>query len=139
MIYVNMTIPVTILDLCSRYNVRKFINTGTFFEYDLDTFEFSENNSDSAYNLYASTKLSFINTIEFYVKNFPLSVITLRLFSPYGPGEDKKIISLIIDALILNKELSLQDISPELHFTFVSDIARAFILTLKYMDGTDSF
>jgi nucleoside-diphosphate-sugar epimerase len=83
MIYSNITLPTKILELCLLYKVKKFINTGTFFEYDLSVSEFTENTREQAYNLYASLKLAFSNILGYYADAHQMNIVTLRIFSPY--------------------------------------------------------
>lgn len=83
MAYANITLPTKILELCILYNIKKFINTGTFFEYDLSVSEFTENSREQAYNLYASMKLAFNSILVYYSNFYNMNIITLRIFSPY--------------------------------------------------------
>ncbi len=83
MIYANITLPTKILELCALHNVKKIINTGTFFEYDLSASEFTENTREQAHNLYASMKLAFNNILGHYSNVHDINIVTLRIFSPY--------------------------------------------------------
>lgn len=133
MMYANIILPTNLLELCAKYWVKKFINTWTFFEYDLATPDFSEKTREMPFNLYASTKLAFMQLVDYYVRTAGIDAITLRLFSPYWPRDNIKVIPLIIEAFQNKREISLQDISSELHFTFATDIASAYILARDYL------
>jgi UDP-glucose 4-epimerase len=138
MIYANITLPTKILELCKQYSVKNFINTGTFFEYDLTVSEFTEATQEQAYNLYASMKIAFNSILRFYVKVHHMNIVTLRIFSPYWPKDNTKIIPILIQWLLHDREVSLQDTSSILHFTYVSDIVEAYMSTIKYLSTNTS-
>lgn len=138
MIYANITLPTKILELCAINNVKKFINTGTFFEYDLSVSEFTENTIEKAYNLYASLKLAFWQILQYYSSNHGMNIVTLRVFSPYWPKDNIKIIPILIRWILDNREVSLQDTSQVLHFTYVVDIINSYMATIDYLQDMNS-
>ena len=106
MIRSNILFPVQLLELALKFDVRSFINTGTFFEYAHDSLPIHENSNEKPYNFYATTKIAFENILKSYSKN-GFKSITLKLFSPYGPFDnEEKIIPLLIKHAIKEKENS---------------------------------
>ena len=106
MINTNIAFWTYLCDISVKYWIKYFINTWTFFEYAHYKNKkniITEKTKEKAYNLYASTKIAFNNIIKYYTENYDFKSVTLRLFSPYWPNDNDKIIPL----LIKNKKLSL--------------------------------
>ncbi len=133
MVYSNITFPTKLLDLCSKYNVKYFVNTGTFFEYDITRLPVKEEERKKPFNLYSSTKISFEDVIRFYSDK--LKIITLRIFSPYGEKDNEyKLIPTLIRKAVKNEEIHLSEGFQKLDFVYVKDIADAYIKALKSME-----
>jgi dTDP-glucose 4,6-dehydratase len=62
-----------------------------------------------------------------------MNIVTLRIFSPYWPKDNIKIIPILIGWLLHHREISLQDTSQVLHFTYISDIVDAYMATISYI------
>jgi len=129
----NITFPSHLLELSKIYNIKGFINTGTFFEYDQQQTHFNERTKIQPYNFYAKTKLMFQDALEAYSKDF--NSTTLKLFSPYGPMDNNKVIPYIISSIIKDKEIILSNPNESCDFTFVEDITSAFIKTLDKLNS----
>lgn len=138
MIRVNIELPTKILQLCISYKVWFFINTGSFFEYDFSDAPLSENSREKAFNLYAATKISFQNILKFYSENYNIKTLTLRLFSPYGPRDNIKFIPTVIEKLHDWTKMYVENKFQKLHFTYVTDIIEAYILSIKYLQQTNN-
>ena len=78
-------------------------------------------------------KLSFNAILSYYAKMHSMSIVTLRIFSPYWPKDNIKIIPILIGWLLHDGEVTLQDTSQVLHFTYVSDIVDAYISSIEYL------
>ena len=140
MIKTNIEFPTKILDEMVKRNVQYFINTGTFFEYPLDGSYIDEFVKKRPYNLYASTKLAFEEVLNYY-SNKGIKKISLKLFSPYGPRDNPKLITSVCRSLVNNQEIDVGKGDQELSWTYVKDIADAYIIGLDYVKNTnyDSF
>jgi len=131
---VNVTFPTEILDLCCKYNVKHFLNTGSFFEYKFDSQEpLSEISEIEPYNLYAATKISFENNLKYYTKNNNLNAITLRLFAPYGEKDNPKLIDFLIKSAMKGEKVTMTKGEQQWSFTYVEDIAMAYLKALEYI------
>lgn len=139
MIDTNIRLWTYLSQFAIKYWVKYFINTWTFFEYrhhqDIENI-LSEDSEESPFNLYASTKLSFNNILKYYTDNSNLKVITLRLFSPYWPDDNVKIIPLLIRNIISSwvEELKLSGWEQKLSFTYVDDIINAYLKCLENIE-----
>lgn len=137
MIDSNVKFPSLLCELCIKYWVNYFVNTWTFFEYDhikdQDTM-LNEKSKEKAFNLYASNKLAFNEILEFYCENYEFKGINLRLFSPYWPKDNEKLIPLIIKSILQKKELKLSAGEQKLTFTYVDDVVDAYVKSILYIE-----
>ena len=66
--------------------------------------------------------------------------MTLKLFSPYGPYDnDEKIVPLLINHAIQNREIKLSHGIQKLDFIYVKDIADAYISSLKNISRIEEY
>jgi nucleoside-diphosphate-sugar epimerase len=132
MIRSNILFPVELLENAKKFDVKTFINTGTFFEYAYDSLPIHENSYEEPFNFYAITKLAFENILKSYTKKEGIKSITLKIFSPYGPRDnEEKIVPLLINHAIHENEIKLSYGIQKLDFIYVKDIAEAYISSLK--------
>jgi len=137
MIDSNIKFPSTLCELASKFGVKYFINTWTFFEYEHKNHEqelLSETTKERAFNLYASTKLAFNEILKYYSQNHDFKVVNLRLFSPYWPKDNEKIIPLLIKSILQKKEIKLSWWEQQLTFTYVEDIVDAYIKSIDFLE-----
>ncbi|NYS59721.1 NAD-dependent epimerase/dehydratase family protein [Vreelandella salicampi] len=131
MIDVNIKLPSLLLEHGIRFGIKGFINTGTFFEYDDSTVPISEKNSNKPSNYYARTKISFESILHTY--NNLINIVTLKIFSPYGPKDNKKIIPYILESAIKKTPLKLSAGLQKLDFIYCDDVVNAYIKTIEYI------
>ncbi len=112
----------------SARNKCSIIQAGSSSEYGTNCSGPAETDSMEPNSLYAVTKLSATQALEYYSKSFGLAAYVLRLYSVYGPLEDP---NRLIPALIRNgmsNELppfSPRDVSRD--FVYVDDVVNAFV------------
>lgn len=132
MIDSNINFPTQLLENAINNDVKFFINTGTFSEYDLDSSPISENSKLNPFNLYSSTKTAFECILKFYHENHNLKCVTLKLFTPYGPKDDvNKITPYLINKSINREEILIKSPEKKLDFIYVKDIVDAFISIME--------
>jgi len=135
MIQANTEFPTEILEMMIEHGVKYFINTGTFFEYALDSNKpIAEDHQVNPYDLYASTKIALENILKFYTEKFSISASTLRLFAPYGPFDhENKIIPFMIKNILGKTNIEFNsDGFQRWDYIFVDDIAEAFIKAIDF-------
>jgi len=140
MISANITLPLKLLDFAKDYQVKYFINTGTFFEYLSNGKPIKENKTKRyPFNLYALTKICFEDMLKYHSEIYNIKTVTLKIFSPFGPRdhENKLIPSIIINSL-KNKEVKLTQGLQKLDFIYVKDIAEAYIKCLKRINSLEN-
>jgi len=140
----NITFPSQILEQMQIHNVKYFINTGSFFEYALSTSsdsprkKINEMQKKEPYDFYAATKSGFSEILKWYSKNCGIKVIELRLFSAYGPGDNEKLFNFLIKNFINQKKFEMCPCEQQWNWTFVEDIADAYICSIKYITNMKS-
>ncbi|MFA6081590.1 MAG: NAD(P)-dependent oxidoreductase [Patescibacteria group bacterium] len=133
---INIKIPKKLLETAIKYEVKGFINTGTFFEYSLKTNKpISEASKIDPYNYYTITKIQFEKILAESARNGKIKAVTLKLFSPYGENDNKKVIPLIIKSILTDQRLFLTKGNQKLAFTYVEDIVDAYILAIRYLNN----
>ena len=134
MLETNLTFPTLILEEMVANNVKYFINTGTFFEFALgEKKNLSEDSKKEPYNLYAATKAAFEEVVKYYSHKNNIKTIDLKLFAPYGPKDNEKLVVLLIKHLLANKPLEISKGGQRWNWTYVKDVAEAYLKALKYI------
>lgn len=131
----NIKFPSLILEYAKENDVKYFINTGTFFEYEFVNKEpIREESPKKAYNFYACSKLAFEETLKFYTQNYNIRGITLKLFAPYGYKDNEyKLIPSLIKKALNNETIFLTKGEQMLDFTYVKDIVEAYLRSMNYI------
>lgn len=116
----NIEFGTQILASMKEAGIRKFINTGTYWQ----------NYRSSEYDpvdLYAATKEAFEKILKFYVEAYGFRTITLRLFDVYGEDDSRpKLWNLIRDHAITGQPLDLSGGEQNIDLVHVSDVCRAY-------------
>lgn len=128
----NITFPTELLENCVNNNVKFFINTGSFSEYELKNSPISETHKIKPFNLYASTKIAFEDILKFYSDNYDLNCQTLKLFTPYGPKDDEiKITPYLIINSIKKENILIKSPTKKLDFIYVKDVVDCYITLMN--------
>jgi nucleoside-diphosphate-sugar epimerase len=140
MIDSNINFPTQLLENSIKNDAKFFINTGSFFEYELKNSPISEKNKIKSFNLYASTKIAFEDILKFYSDNYDLMCSTLKLFTPYGPKDnEKKLIPYLIINSIQKRNLLIKSPTKKLDFIYVKDIINAYITLMNNMSKLQQY
>jgi len=132
----NVTFPLQLIETGLRKNLKLFVNTGTYFEYDCTELPVRETAAIKPFNLYARTKLAFESMLESYASQ--ISVRTFRLFSPYGEKDNKKLIPYIIQSAVNHEPLKLSEGLQKLDFVYVTDIVDAYLKVIESVNENAS-
>jgi len=130
----NIKFSSQLLELCLKTGVKYFINTGTFFEYRMKKTPISEEDPKQAYNLYAASKLAFEEILKFYADSADIRIIDFKLFAPFGDRDNDKLISYLVQTLNSGQAADFSGGEQRWNFTYVKDIARAYLSALKNFD-----
>lgn len=132
----NLLGTFNLINACADINYKCFINTGSSSEYGPKDSPMKETDICEPVNMYGITKLA--STL--YGKNIAKSenkpIITLRLFSPFGPYDD---IFRLIPYAILNslegKDLQLANPKAVRDYVYVGDVIQVYMEIIKKADS----
>lgn len=133
MLNTNILLPTNLLIEAVKNKVQFFVNTGTCFEYNQSQNAISEDSELKPFNFYASTKLSFEQILKFYAQSGQIKAATLRLFYPYGPKDNNKLVTFLCNSLLSNNEVNLTKAEQLLSYTYVTDIVEAYLKTMDFL------
>ena len=132
----NLMGTVNLVRACEHIKFNCFINTGSSSEYGIKSVPMSESHlpepvGDYGVSKAAATLFCRSRSIE---KGLP--IVTLRLFSPYGPWDDpRRMIPQVIKSLLRGESPRLSTPEPVRDFIYIDDVLEAY---LKVMDSPGS-
>ena len=131
-IQTNFVASAHLLDAAMEVGVDAFIYAGSSSEYGLLTNPAREIDKPNPNSRYAVTKVASTLYCEYVGRDLGFPVVTLRLFSVYGPYEEP---TRLIPTLLLRASCGQWPplVSPEIKrdFIHVDDVVRAFILAAQ--------
>ena len=123
---VNFELPLKLLELSLKHNVKSFVNTDTFT---------SKINSYNYLPYYHYSKRYFKEVAESIIKNGKgnLSFVTVFPYHLYGPTDNpnKFIPSIILDLLKKKQDINLTSGLQKRDFIYVKDLASAYPLLIN--------
>ncbi|MBI4094788.1 MAG: NAD-dependent epimerase/dehydratase family protein, partial [Candidatus Liptonbacteria bacterium] len=125
---VNFFGLVNLLEALARVPYKLFVNTGSSSEYGTKRRAMSEGDVCSPESMYGVTKLMATEYASFSAKTQKKPIITLRLFSPFGPFDDhRRLVSQAIVRLMRGKELRLGNPRAVRDYIHVDDIVDLYL------------
>jgi nucleoside-diphosphate-sugar epimerase len=122
----NITFFCRLLDSTKNIDLKLFVNTGTFAEY-----QSSNNIFDPAY-LYAATKSASRSFLDYYSKVYNFKQTTVVPYSIYGGNDtQKKIIDIIYDSTINSNPIDLTPGEQILDFIHIDDVTDFYIVLIQ--------
>lgn len=109
-----------------------FINTGSSSEYGLKARPMAEGDLLEPIGDYGVTKAAttLFCRSEAIAKGLPL--VTLRIFSPYGPWDDlKRLVPYVIGSLLAGRVPSLSSPAFVRDYIYIDDVVEAYLVTLQ--------
>lgn len=120
----NLNFPLQLLEAMNALGIKKFLNTGTSWQHYND-------DDYNPVNLYAATKHAFESLLRYYSEVEGLSVITLKLFDTYGPGDMRpKLFSLLRRTASTGIPLSMSPGQQLLDLVYIDDVLDAYLLAM---------
>jgi len=133
--YTNIIGTLNALELC-RIHKAKMIYTSSYVYGSPQYLPIDEKHPIAVFNPYAQSKIIGEQICNSYNKIFNVSVVILRPFNIYGPGQDSKfLIPSIIKQAKLGK-LLLKDPKPKRDFIYIDDMIEAYIKCIEYNDSS---
>ena len=124
---VNILNTINLFESLSKCNnLKLIINFGSSSEYGPKSTSMNENDEAVPITPYGISKLTQTKFAKFYSKNMNLPIVTLRLFSVFGPFEEPgRLIFDIMTSVIKGKTIELSSPFPRRDFVYVSDVIQA--------------
>ena len=137
--HVNIINTINLFESLSKCNnLKLIINFGSSSEYGPKSNPMNENDEAIPTTPYGISKLTQTKFAKFYSENMNLLIVTLRLFSVFGPFEEPgRLIFDIMTSIIKGKTIELSSPFPRRDFVYVSDVIEAIetITTAKNIVG----
>ena len=99
-----------------------------------------ESDRVDANNPYALSKYLAEQVCSFYGRAYGVSVVALRIFNVYGPGqEDNFLIPLVVRQILDPRcsEIEVMDLSPSRDYVYVSDAVDGILLSTRAPRGSE--
>ena len=124
---VNILNTINLFESLSKCNnLKLIINFGSSSEYGPKSTSMNESDEAIPITPYGISKLTQTKFAKFYSKNMNLPIVTLRLFSVFGPFEEPgRLIFDIMTSVIKGKTIELSSPFPRRDFVYVSDVIQA--------------
>ncbi len=130
---VNLTGTINMLQASKNISYSLFVNTGSSAEYGSKTQKMKESDSCFPHGAYATAKLAGTLYAESFARLHNKPVVTLRLFSPYGPDDDpRRLIPFVVKKALQNELIKIGSKKPVRDFIFIDDVIDAYIHCLLY-------
>jgi len=139
MIETNLKLGMRLVEKCVEYGVKSFINTGSFFEFEVVGKKIKEGDKKSAYNLYAGMKLGFSQVLKYFAGQGKLRAVDMKLFAPFGDGDNFKLVQFLVKNLKENKVVEFSGGEQRWNFTYVGDIVEALMVGLGRVEGVKGY
>ncbi len=124
----NVLGTLNLLNACLEVGFDMFINTGSSSEYGNKSKPMSEKDLLEPNTYYSLAKASQTLLCQHLARENNLPIITLRLFSVYGPYEEPtRLVPILINNCLNDKDLSLAWPKTARDFIFVDDVVAAYL------------
>jgi len=128
----NLMGTVNLLSACQKIGFDCFINTGSSSEYGLKSNPMSENDILEPVGDYAVSKAAATLFCRSRALEKGLPIITLRLFSPYGPWDDsQRLIPNVIKSLLRGESPKLSTPKSVRDFIYIDDVLDVFLKVIN--------
>lgn len=126
----NLLLPAQLGEAMAAAGVRHLINTGTSWQH-------FETLCYRPVNLYAATKQAAEDLLTYYCDAAAISVVTLKLYDTYGPGDRRrKLIPILLEAAQQGEHLDMSPGEQIIDLTHVDDVVDGFLIAAdRLVDG----
>jgi len=132
MVDTNVKGAVALLEAGRQRKTPLFVNTSTCTVYREKETPRVETDPAGPQNLYDLTKLQAEEACRFYQERFGVPSVTLRIFPPYGPGDnERRLIPSVIQKLLAGESPELTTGRQRWDFVHVRDIVAAYLAVLS--------
>ncbi len=128
----NFIGTVNLLRSCEKVGFDCFINTGSLFEYGLKSEPMEESDLIAPLGDYGVSKAASTLYCRSEAIGKELPIVTLRLFTTFGPWDDaKRLIPYVIKSFLRGKQPELSTPQSVRDFIFIDDVLTAYNAVVK--------
>jgi nucleoside-diphosphate-sugar epimerase len=126
----NVLFGTQLLEAMSKFGVCNLVNTSTSWEH-------FENKEYSPVNLYAATKKSFADMLQYYVDVKGIRAVTLKLFDTYGKSDPRPKLFHLLERIAQTKDpMAMSPGDQLIDLVYIDDVVNAFqIAAARLMAG----
>lgn len=119
----NVDGTINLLEVAKKLPLKLLVNSGSSSEYGNKKAPMKESDSLDPDSFYAVSKCTTTQLCQLYAKNYHVPVVTLRLFSVYGPWEEPSRLMPKLMLALKNKK-SIEMVSPMTarDFIYIDDV-----------------
>ena len=133
----NVSGTLNVLEGCRQARVRRIIITSTSEVYGTALYTpIDENHPLQGQSPYSASKIAADKLAESYFRSYDVPVVTLRPFNTFGPRQSARAVipTVLVQAMSGASEIELGNLDAKRDLTFVTDIARAYLLAVMAPD-----
>jgi len=128
----NVMGTTNLLEALKRHAVKRLVNVGSVSEYGSGQ-HINEDHPLQPTNVYGVSKAAADLLAQAYGRSSPLSVVTVRPFTPFGPMEHpQRLIPGTIFSALRGEDLPMTGGEQERDFTYVSDVVEGILAAALY-------
>ncbi len=128
LITVNTLGTVNLVDACGQVDYRALVSTGDSFEYSNGHQALAEASDCRPDSLHGISKLAATLYAQSVASTQGRPVVTIRLFSTYGPGDHpRRLVPLMIAKALRNEPLTLSRPDIKRDWVFVDDVSALYL------------
>lgn len=136
----NVTLTLNLLRAAGEVGVRRFVHTGSCFEYAAvpSGERMTEDSAAVPWSVYGAAKLAAVHLARTVAVSFKVPLVVLRLFGVFGPGEaPRRLVPFLIDRLWRGEAVDLTPGTQVRDLLYVEDAAEAFAVAADADVGDD--
>jgi NAD dependent epimerase/dehydratase len=129
----NIIGTLNLLEAAREAGVRRFIHTSTSEVYGTAMYvPIDEDHPIQAQSPYSASKIGADALVRSFVDSFDFPAVTLRPFNTFGPRQSQRAVIPTLAAQFLSRapRIRVGSLKPTRDFTYVTDTARAFAMSL---------
>jgi len=133
--YTNIIGTLNILELCRKFSAKVIFASS--YIYGLPKYlPIDEKHPVQGFNPYAQSKIIGEELCEGYNRDFGLSVIIIRPFNIYGPGQNPNFLIPLMIKQAKDGSIFLKNSKPKRDFIYIDDVVDAYIKCMEYNDSS---
>lgn len=132
----NLLGTVNLINACNNTDYKCFINTGSSSEYGPKKEPMKETDLCEPVNLYGISKCAATLYGQSIARTRDKPIIGLRLFSPFGPFDDKsRLMTYAITNALANKPLLLGNPNAVRDYIYIEDVLDVYLQSIEIASG----